>query len=510
MSSPEHLTPRSESDPERPDETDGAEAATTLELAGFVLRSARRRRRLATVIFVLGGLMTAAIALFAPRVYKVDTRILAQRQVIMPLLGNPRRTVPPDADAPLKAVDEIIRRRDNLVAVVRETNLIERWQTGRSPVLKLKDALVRGLLGPMSEEEMTRALLEVLDEKLTVQAAETRIVISLRWHDPQVAFEIVSSLEEHFLRDRSSSEAGAIAETIAILQEEAAEQRVAIDAAMADVREHVRERVEAAPQAPRVSAPRRGAPARLDRTRGRAPSAPDRTDVAAELAEKRRAIQTREDAGQRRLAELEAQLVDLRVTYTPAHPAVIVLEEKIRQASIEPPALVKLKQAERELLDQARSLAPEEDAPSGLPAAPARRAITDKTRDEEPEVITARARLLTAVREYEELNERTDAARIELRTAEAAFKYRYAVVEPPEVPRKPVRFNVALVLLGGLALSVAAAICAACAGDLASNRFIEPWQARRLPIPLLAEVDEPCCAAGHDTGVDPRCQSGES
>jgi uncharacterized protein involved in exopolysaccharide biosynthesis len=96
------------------------------------------------------------------------------------------------------------------------------------------------------------------------------------------------------------------------------------------------------------------------------------------------------------------------------------------------------------------------------------------------------------VGKYEELMDRIDSARIELHTAHAAFKYRYAVVELPELPKKPTKPNVLFILLVGVALSVALAIIAAGAKELTPGRFIERWQVpRRLPIPLLAEVEKP-------------------
>jgi hypothetical protein len=113
-------------------------------------------------------------------------------------------------------------------------------------------------------------------------------------------------------------------------------------------------------------------------------------------------------------------------------------------------------------------------------------------RDDGPETTAANAKLFAAVGKYEDLMDRIDSARIELHTAQAAFKYRYAIVEPPELPKKPTKPNVLLIVLGGFALSIGAAVLAAGGKDLASDRFVEAWQVRRrLPIPLLAEVEKP-------------------
>jgi uncharacterized protein involved in exopolysaccharide biosynthesis len=86
---------------------------------------------------------------------------------------------------------------------------------------------------------------------------------------------------------------------------------------------------------------------------------------------------------------------------------------------------------------------------------------------------------------------RIDSARIELNTALAATKYRFANVSPAEVPRRPTKPSVPLIVLGGLVLSILLGVAVPAVKDLTSDRLIEPWQARRLPIPVLAEVKKP-------------------
>ena len=73
------------------------------EWAGFVLRSVRRRRRRAVVAFLVAASLAAAVILALPRMYHVQTQLLAQRNSLMPALGNPGRTVPSDADVPTRA-----------------------------------------------------------------------------------------------------------------------------------------------------------------------------------------------------------------------------------------------------------------------------------------------------------------------------------------------------------------------------------------------------------------------
>lgn len=476
---PPHPDP--ELDPAEAEAEDGLDLARSLEVVGLVLRAPRRRPALAAAVFLVCCIVTAAVALFAPRVYTVSTRILVQRNVVIPLLGNPRRPLPTDWDIPTKGTSESLLRRDNLTAIVKEVNLVERWTAGRSPALRLLDRVGKGIFGPETEQERTRALVGLLEKKISVQVDETTITLSLPWHDPVVGYEIVSALERSFFRDRSETETAAITETIAILEKEAARQREAIDADVLGA-----QKTQAAARPSAAVAGRRTSP-------GRAPlsSGVGEPSVATLLAQKRTAIQAMEDPWQRRLVDLKAQLASLRLTYASAHPSVIVLEEKVRQATVEPPELLALKREESALLEQVKELSRVADRAGEAPPPPGFAGV-DASRSSEggdsPEQAPAKARLAAGVQKYEDVRARIDSARIELNTAQAAFPYRYKTVGPAEVPKQPTKPSLLLIVLCGALLSVLLTIAVAGAKDLTSDRLIEPWQARRLSIPVLAEV----------------------
>jgi uncharacterized protein involved in exopolysaccharide biosynthesis len=479
---PPHPGPDPELEPAEAEVEDGLDLARSLEVVGFVLRAPRRRPALAATVLLLSCLLTAAVALFAPRVYTVSTRILVQRNVVIPLLGNPRRPLPTDWDVPTKGTSESILRRDNLTAIVKETDLVERWRVGRSPALRLLDRVGQTIFGPEVEAERIRAIVGLLEKKISVQVDETTITISLAWHDPVVGYEIVSALERSFFRDRSETETAAITETIAILEKEAARQREAIDA---DVLGAQNAQAKARPGA--TATPRRPASGRALLSSGAG-----EPSVASLLAQKRSAIQAMEDPWQRRLVDLKAQLASLRLTYASAHPSIIVLEEKVRQATAPPPELIALKREESALLEQVKELSRTTDRAGEPPSSPGFAGV-DAARpsgdaDDSPERAPAKARLAAGVQKYEDVRARIDSARIELNTAQAAFKYRYAIVGPAEVPKQPTRPSLLLILLCGAGLSILLSIAVAGVKDLTSDRLIEPWQARRLSIPVLAEV----------------------
>jgi uncharacterized protein involved in exopolysaccharide biosynthesis len=492
---------RPEADPALEDGSEEAGAAQGVELLGLFLRAPRRRPLAAALTFVLGLAATAAVVSLSPRVYVSETKILAQRNVVIPSLSNPHRAVPADWDAPTtRAASESILRRDNLAAIAEETELPARWNAGRSPLSRALDNVSQRLFGPTPEEERYRAILGTLEKRLTVQSEEPTIKISAAWSDPEIAYRIAQSAQRNFLRDRAATEMNAITESTAILEQEAVRQREAIDVALGAVRKIRQAAVAAATPPAAATEAKDAAEPRFAPRPARA--APVDHEVTAELAEKRRAIQNIEDTRQRRLAELRAQLADLRGTYASQHPSVIALEEKIRQASVEPPELASLKRAEAELLARIKLATPfDDDAPAPQPArrlfaatmpAAAAPAAPPTRPEDDPEAAPARAKLVTAVQRYEELMDRIDSARIELITAQAAFKYRYVVVEPAEVPKRAQKPNIPFVVAVGFLASILAAIGIAGARDLASGRFVEAWQVRRkLAMPVLAEVERP-------------------
>lgn len=86
---------------------------------------------------------------------------------------------------------------------------------------------------------------------------------------------------------------------------------------------------------------------------------------------------------------------------------------------------------------------------------------------------------------------RIDGARIEQDTARAAFKYRYSVVRPASVPKKPVKPDVAVILVLSGVLALFSALVAGALRDWLSGRLVEPWQVERaLELPVLAQVKQ--------------------
>ena len=108
---------------------------------------------------------------------------------------------------------------------------------------------------------------------------------------------------------------------------------------------------------------------------------------------------------------------------------------------------------------------------------------------DDPAITVARSQLAMATSRYQDILMRIDAARIELDTARAAFKYRYTVVSPAQTPRNPIAPNVPLIVMAGLLAGLVFAFLTSTLLDLRRGRVVEGWQIeKRLKIPLLAQV----------------------
>jgi capsular polysaccharide biosynthesis protein len=113
--------------------------------------------------------------------------------------------------------------------------------------------------------------------------------------------------------------------------------------------------------------------------------------------------------------------------------------------------------------------------------------------------VYARAELRDAMDKYAALRAQVQAAQIDLETAQAAFKYRYSVLTPARLPRRPARPNVPLVLLAALLAAAGAAVLAAVLADLRAGRLVERWQVEALlGRPILGELH-----LGQRPGQDP-------
>jgi uncharacterized protein involved in exopolysaccharide biosynthesis len=482
-------------DPEQADDNEGALSVSPSEWIRFVLAAARRHLLLGIASLVVVASIGVAISIAIPSMYEANSRILvSQSALATAVLSNPNRQLP--VVDPMRGIAEVTMTRENLEAIIRETGLIQHWFATRSPLLKAKDWLWSVAMGPIPDSDRVRALIGVLETRLSVRAEDaTTIKIQVVWGDREMVVRLAKAVRDKFLQARVAQETSVISAAIGVIEDELKRAGDAIEPALTAVvqaREKSREgRQGGSADAGAAASPEAPPPATFVRSAPR-PAGPDPA-VSTKLAEIRQAERNMMEPWQRRLTELRLQLADLRSQYGSAHPLVVQQEAKIKDATIEPAELTALREEERELLARVQSgqVAPAEGAagrwvPARTPGAPA--PAGPMLLEEDPEVSAARAKLMSAVSKYDELKNRMDAARIELTTTEIAFKYRYVVVAEPELPRKPIKPNRPALILASLAAGIMAGLLAGAIRELTSGRIVEPWQVKQIGLPLLADV----------------------
>jgi hypothetical protein len=244
------------------------------------------------------------------------------------------------------------------------------------------------------------------------------------------------------------------------------------------------------------------------------PERPDRPDgppsaTEQELAQlkfllnsKKRALGDLEDFRSRRVTELTAQLQEQKVQYADQHPIVLDTKQRIDALKLDSPQMTQVKGDIDALEHEYRRKGGRDPDALVEPSRPrsssmrrpqvAQAALTTAELSDDPLVEFSRNNLRVAAAKYEELLMRIDSARIEQDTARAAFKYRYSVVRPASVPKKPVKPDVALILVGAFFAALLGALMTGATRDWLSGRMVEPWQVERaLHLPVLSQVKIP-------------------
>jgi uncharacterized protein involved in exopolysaccharide biosynthesis len=483
-------------EPEQADESEGL-GVSPGEWMRFVLAAARRHLLLGMASLVVVASIGVAVSIAIPSIYEASSKILvSQSALATAALSNPNRQLP--VVDPMRGISDITLTRDNLEAVIRDTGLIQHWFATRSPLLKAKDWLWSVVMGPIPESDKLRALIGVLETRLTVKAEDaTSIRIQVFWGDREMVVKLAKAIRDKFLQARVAQETAVISAAIGVIEDEVKRAAEAIEPALGGVvrarekSKEVKGVASADAGATAAGEPAAAPTATFVRSAPR-PQGPDPA-VSSKLAEIRQAERNVQEPWQRRLTELRLQLADLRSQYGAAHPLVVQQEAKIKDAGIEPAELGALRQEERELIARIETgqvtaadvasgrWVPNRPLGGSAPAAPL-------MLEEDPEVSAARAKLMSAVSKYDELKNRLDAARIELTTTEIAFKYRYVVVAEPELPRKPIKPNRPGLILASIAAGIMAGLLAGAIRELTSGRVVEPWQVKQIGLPLLADV----------------------
>jgi hypothetical protein len=461
----------------------------------FVTGSVRRRRGL--VLAVVSSIMMLTLAALAalPRTYHVEAKLLAQR-----IAALPGRNEGPDATAPTHGIAETVRRRDNLVGLIEATDLLDHWSEHRAPSDRALDGLRWLFHGDESKDDRIDAMVERLEKRLVAWSSEGTVTIAIDWPDARMACRIVDVAQQDFLEERYAQEIVAVSESLVILRNHAANLRTDIDDAVVAL-----EGLRASRQSPKDEGAEKASPPGEPRRAARRPAEPraETEQIKTALLAKQRALDELEELRRHRVSDVQARLAEQRATYTDHHPVIIDLEQTLAALSA-PSSPIKALREEiaslRAEYDKASAGTPSEPL-LGAPAAAAPppqlpaeilRLDQDLREDRDPATVMARGQLRDAMDKYAALREKVESAQIDLDTAQAAFKYRYSVLTPAKLPKRPVKPNVPLVVLAALVAALLGAVFVAVVADVREGRVVERWQIERLlDRPILGEVEVP-------------------
>ncbi|XXF78068.1 chain-length determining protein [Myxococcaceae bacterium GXIMD 01537] len=463
------------------------------DLLGFVLNALRRHRFLAMFVLALFVGLAVVATKVMPRSYYVEAKILTERNLIIASLVNPSRTVPRDDDAPTRTAFAQILRRDNLISVVKKAKLVERWDATRAPLQRLKDALTSTLSPPVSEADRLDMLVDMLERAMAVQANRNTgtVTIAVGWPEPQQTQDIAETAQQNFLEARHAAEVTAINEAIGILDSQVREEEDGIRKAIAELEDAVRiadARHRNEEKEDPGKATRRAQ--RLLRT--------DHTlaQMRFMLEAKRKSISDMEAYRDKRLNELRALLAEQRTIYSAMHPALEETQQRIEALKGDSPELLAMRHEETSLAEEfvqrggadVQTLLP--SALSYLYDDPLAGSLLGTPDD--PEVAVATDRLRMVVARHQDMIRRLSSARMELEIARASFKHRYSVLSPPSFPKRPVKPNTKLILVGGVVAGLGLAVFTAVALDVWRRRLLERWQVERLlKLRVVAQLERP-------------------
>ncbi|MET0402583.1 MAG: chain-length determining protein [Cystobacter sp.] len=463
---------------------------------GYVKNALLRHKLLALSTFIITAALGLLLAKFLPRTYYAESILLTKRTSTIAALVNPERiaALDPEPASPMRPPGEIdsvtrstaraVWRRENIVSLIKRVNLLDRWEATRAPLLRLKDSLVNFISNRPTEDVKLDAMVGMLEKQLAVNTDDGRVALSVKWPDPQLAYELAEAAQQNFLEARQREDMATIEEALSILEgyEKTAMENyknafLEFDKVFAQIMIDRRRAVGD----PRV---------------GGFNTNQQMAEMRFLIRAKRRAISDASEKHNRRLEEMRADLTAKQRLYGENHPSLVSLEQSILglQASGSPQVHV-LQDEEKEMARDYSRMGggsvpfPDEPVPDPYALERVLMGILPGML-ENPKVRTAMDEVQARTITVQQVRKRMDSARLERDIAQANFKYRYTVLTPAEFPRTPIKPNAKVIALGGILAGVLLGIFAAIARDVLSGRLLQSWQVKRgLGLPVLAEME---------------------
>jgi uncharacterized protein involved in exopolysaccharide biosynthesis len=449
----------------------------------FVQRAVKKRLWMSIVIVICGLTLTILTFKYFPRTFVCTTV----------MMGDGNQVFQDWQPAPFGGANNLILRRANLEALVRDTGLARTYRARRPPILKLKDDIVQQLFGQWNEALIASFLVPTLESRLNVTVDGSTMTVSVAWNDPQTAQELAEAARDSFLKVRQDSNTEAFREKMAILDGHASKLREEVEQLAEQIDKMTK--VKAKDPEAATGSPARRSLARLTARRSDASDAGSAEDKL-KLEEMKRKLAELENDRERRLREERSKLDDLKLRLSPSHPSVITAEQRIGLLQQVPSETALLRaevkdlegmMTQREAMAKQAALSGRGGAVGSEPLPAAITAMLDED-DADPALV---AQLSGAIGRYGSLRDQLRAVRIDLDTAQAAFNQRYKILVPAEVPNRPVKPNPVAILGGGFIAALFIALLLPILLELRTGIIVERWQVQMVQLPVLAEIRLP-------------------
>ncbi len=475
------------------------DAAMIRSYLTFAGEAIRRHRLMIGLVATFGLILTGLVAKYLPRTYSCTTVMMTVENAVLDGNGGGR---------PLAGAEGLLMRHENLEALIKETDLVHKYYPRRPPLLRLKDQAMAALVGQLDDKTVTAILLGTLESRLFVSAKGDTLEIKVDWSDPATTAELARATQEGFLKIRHRAEISAFQEKMGILDQHAAKMREEIDALAGQMRSALEARAAEATKGKTTSAPAGAAAPRITTFSVRPKTSVAESqlpDLKEKLATAKQKLSSMENERSGRIGAERAKLDELKLHLTPSHPQVLTQEERLAAASTLSSDLVVLRSEvadmevqvrQREAMAKTGSLVP--GRMGGVASSPAATGGTEmlpadiirllEREDVDPAMS---AQMSGAVVRYASLRDEVRGAKLALDTAQAAFNHRYQVVIPVEVPGKPTKPALPVVIGAGIALSLLLAFVIPILLELKRGILVERWQVDLLQFPVLADLRLP-------------------
>lgn len=475
---------------------------------GYLMRSIRRRKSTVMMTFMITAVLVGGLCVVLPRVYKISTRILTHRSLMMMNIVNPERTIPKEVDNPTAGAKELIKSRENLENLMNDIKLEEVWEAKRPMLWRWKDKAFGAVFGTPTEQDKHEAFLKLLDDKITAEVVDGELVtMDVEWPDPDIAMSLAEGAVARFRKMRHDMELSELLETVNILERNVESSRQGIEEAVTRMQKtfNAKERdLQARGVSKGVSKSQKHKVIAIRRPQGADVIDPAADELKKNLQEKQAQLGSVKRAYESKLKEAQQHLSELRSTLGPEHPDVQDAKRELDKLAQMPPELQALSTEEATLSTKV----------GALPAGPSREepkvkvesrdqaddgemvrvAVSDELYQElesDPEIASIMDDLKKREDTHDNLLRRLAGARIESETADVAFEYRYIMTAPPVYPKRPVKPNIPLMAVGGLVVGLLLGVAFAVAADVFSKRVLEAWQLQRfLNLKVLGEIKE--------------------